>query len=108
MSKRDGTWVNHDTVICSITVGCDQGQDNPAIFECLAGVEGKLLQVNSKLQEHPQLLLQRPHDDGHLFIACLCPRQRKHLLETWLTLDSYCAARTVSVDAMKGGFVAQP
>eukprot|EP00892_Ulva_mutabilis_P012736 jgi/Ulvmu1/9835/UM056_0076.1 len=107
MSKRDGIWAKQDTVVCCVTATPQNEQGPVSTFECLAGIEGKVLQVNANLQTDPTLLIRRPYDDGHLLIACLFPEQRKHLLETWLSAEAFCAVRSVQIDDVKGGMVPQ-
>lgn len=105
MSKRDGVWTTSDTVICSVTVPAAETGTNLTELEFLAGVEGKVLQVNTSLQTDPKLLLDRPYDDGYLFVACVFPQQRNKIMNHGLSAEAFCKARSLNLDDIRGGYV---
>lgn len=105
MSKREGLWTKRDTAICIITAAAAQADGQPQTFKCPAVIEGKVLQVNARLETNPELLVDRPYDDGWLLVSCLFPEQRKKVLDEWHSAESFCLSRSLGLDDVRGGYV---
>lgn len=109
MSKRDGVWTTKDTVVCSVTSQAAEKDTEtpPTEMQCRAAIAGKVLQVNTRLQTDPNLLFDRPYDDGYLFMACVFPGERSKIMNDSLSAEAFCKARSVSMDDIRGGYIAQ-
>ena len=105
MVKNAGTWVRYETVMCTITVPALQPGGQPEEFQISAKIDGKVLQVNAQLESNPKLLVERPYDDGFLFIACLSEQSRTSLLRDSMSAELFCQRRDVHLNDLKGGFV---
>ncbi len=60
--KRGGQFVDENSVLCFVE--CDDG----SVYNILAGVKGKLIEVNEHLMNDPKLLLTKAETDGYIAI----------------------------------------
>jgi hypothetical protein len=74
-----------------------QGDKESAVFTCAAGMEGKVLCVNTQLLTSPELLWQRPHDEGYIGILAIHAKKHAEMQQSWLDVES--AAKVRNVDA---------
>ncbi|CBK22195.2 uncharacterized protein [Blastocystis hominis] len=81
--KKGGIWVEESTILCEIT--CDDG----SVYKIAACIRARLLEVNLRLLEEPELLNTKPRTDG--FIALFAPKVADvmNIQKSLLTSEEY-------------------
>jgi hypothetical protein len=73
--KKSGSAnVKTNAIICEVFYEKSdmKGQEEPFKLNIYAGIKGKLIEINSKLEENPNLLLEKPLTEG--FVAIIDTR----------------------------------
>jgi hypothetical protein len=70
-------------------------------FRCTAGIAGKLLCVNKRLETEPELLWRRPHDAGYLAVMALHKREHAAAVEGLHGAEEYGSLRGVPMELVR-------
>lgn len=81
--KRGGTFMQQSTKICSLKSKCGQEY----IVRC--PIRGTLLELNEKVVQKPELLVEKSLGDGYLAVILPRPNEREHAVEKLLTKEGY-------------------
>lgn len=61
--KRGGQHVDENSILCFVEC------DDDSVYNIVAGVKGKLIEVNEHLIDDPQLLLTKAETDGYIAVV---------------------------------------
>ena len=68
-------------------------------------MSGKVLCVNKRLLQEPDLLWQRPHDMGYLAIVALQKREHAQAMSDLMTVEAFAQVRQASPDLLRNAGV---
>jgi hypothetical protein len=75
----------------------EQGVSVRKVFACVAGMDGKVCCMNTRLLTNPELLWQRPHDEGYVSVLAMHTKRHIELQQALLNVEG--AAKQRGVDA---------
>lgn len=82
-SKKGGIWLDEDDVVCILE------DENRESYPVVAGVRGRLLELNERIEENVSVISEKPATSG--FICIIQPKFNDidYLLNKLVSLDNY-------------------
>ena len=90
--KKDAVMLYEDTEICSLNLNNSKG------IKVRSGLKGLLLELNNRLLESPELLLERPATEGWLAVIQIMNESAKSdLLASSMSFSDWLSHRSRSI-----------